>query len=363
MPAPTPIQIRYGPAGLLAQAASLSGQGDAWQNQHAQDMQFINNQLSNADRIQQQVIAGQQQSANRLQTAYAQTQPQVAQQPPVDNDTLLKQTYLQSAAADIPDAEKANLAALAGSRMVKPDQFRLAVADAAKRGSQSTNDAQDVASKADYAKQTLPQIPPESQAAFQALAADRKTTAAQLRVAGDAIIARTGLAKRVQSSQQIQGIDNQARVIKAQMEQMVRAAAKEGIDLNTIKPSDANPTYRDPSQGVSSGDSTSGFFNRVADKTLPGAGGTLVSGGNPLAMKAMVAYQRMKNDLQTLQSKRDAIAGGGVAGGSGTVADDPTSVHVDNGGQIVQVNSPEEAAALPVGTAFQTPDGETRVRH
>lgn len=368
MPAPTPIQIRYGPAGLLAQAASLTGQGEAWQNQHAQDMQFINSRLQNADRLQQQVVAGQQQDANRLQNAYAQTQPQQVQTPALDNDTLLKQTYLQSAASDIPDAEKASLQALAGSRMVKPDQFRLAVADAAKRGAQTTNDAAEEASKADYANQVAGNLPPEAKAGFLALAKDKKITAAQLRTAGDSILQRTAVATRVQKTQQIQGIDNQARTIKAQMDALVRAAAKEGVDLNTATPASANPTYRNPSQGVGSGDATSGFFNRVADKLLPGAGGTLVTPGNPTAHAAMVTYARMKNDLQTLKAKRDAIAGGetldvqdnsAIAGSPA----DPTSVHLENGGQIVPVSSPDEAANLPTGTAFVTPDGQHWVKH
>lgn len=363
MPAPTPIQIRYGPAGLLAQAASLVGQGDQWQAQHAQDMQFINSRLANADRLQQDVLNSQQ-NANRLQQAYAARQPAPTSYDAAtqggDQNTLLKNTYLQSAANDIPDAEKANLAALAGSKLVSPDQFRLAVADAAKRGAASTNETTEAASKAEYAKQVVQNMPPEAQAGFLALAQDKKTSAAQLRVAGDAIIQRAGLGKRVQTSQQIRGLDNQSLAIKQQMEQLVRAAAKEGIDLNTMTPAQANPTYRDPSQGVSSGDATSGIFNRVADKVLPGAGGTLVSGGNPQAMKIMVAYQKMKNQLNTLQSQRASLAGGSA--GAGDMAD-PTSVHVENGGQIVSVSSPEEAAQLPVGQAFVTPDGEVRVRH
>lgn len=376
MPAPTPIQIRYGPAGLLAQAASAAGQGDAWQNQHAQDMQFINNQLSNADRIQQQVIAGQQQAPNRLQQAYAQQQPQPDMNP---DQIALKNSYLQSAMGDLPDDQKANLATLARSNSVTAEQFAKAVGDAAKRNSQATTDAGEDTTKAAYVQSILPNISEADKPGLLALAQDRKTTAAQLRAAGDAIIQRNALAQRVAAQQQNQGqrtqtaqqnanLEKQIEQVTAHMNIMAKALSSNGVDVNA-SPAQLNPAFvKRPhnSSDLVPDAMTAGLEGLAMNPQTPGLVATGDDGkpatGKMSQLPAYKAYLQAQQIRDSLQKQKDALVAGGSGGGSADNSD-PTSVHIDNGGQIVQVNSVEEATALPVGTAFVTPDGRHMVRH
>src|SRR6267154_928735 len=85
MPAPVPIQIRYDNAGVLGAAAAAAGSGQAWNQQHAMDMQLIMQQIQAKQRAAE--LENQQSfEANQLQQAHdMQMQRIQAAQPPEQN--------------------------------------------------------------------------------------------------------------------------------------------------------------------------------------------------------------------------------------------------------------------------------------
>jgi hypothetical protein len=315
MPAPSPIQIRYGNSGLLGQAVALAAQNQARQRQGDQDMQFLMNTLQHHNAMQE-MVTNNAFEAQKLQLAHAYNNAQAA--PPADNyvnkgfdptsDAMLKNTYFNSAAADLPSDQATNLKALISNRNVSPDEFRSVIFDATKKAQTRSDEDADAKSKAEYVKSATAGMSPADAAALNSMVGDKKTTLAQIRTAADAIRSRQTVLPRTQLVVEAAGIDNQARTLKQQMDSVRRAINKATggqIDPEATPPEALNPAYRDPSQGVA------GFGSRLNDRLNPFSSSTgLVSGGvDPAIMQQYIAYQKMKQKLAALLTQRQQLMG------------------------------------------------------
>lgn len=181
MPAPVPIQIRYDDAGMLGAAAAASGQGQAWNQQHAMDMQLIMQQIQAK---QQASMMQQQQDAelNKLQTAHDYQMQQIqASQPAPENyyqmsnasdpSTAMKQMGLQAAkAAGVQGPELAMLETAAGNQHVNAAYFENIKDEVIKRSQTTASKSKNVAEKNAYLNSLGNTVSPDEMPFLKSLA-------------------------------------------------------------------------------------------------------------------------------------------------------------------------------------------------
>lgn len=340
MPAPTPIQIRYGPSGLLGQAVSLAASRGAQQDQ---DWQFINSMIGHKNRTDELTMDDALQS-HRLQLAHSY---RVSQEQSPDQsyysgasnpgagdaaNTALKNTYLNSAAADLPDDQKSQLATLMSNRNITPEQFRGVLFDATKKAKDKTDEDTELTSRRNFVKAATQGLSPEDAATLSSMAEDKKVSTAQLRTAVDSIRGRNAVEQRHGVNLQAQSIDMQAHKSKNDMDTLARVLAKLGV--NPEGPSAGlNPTYADANASTIR---TMGVGQSIKDSPLWPGSGSLVSGGqSPDVMQQVIAYAKAKRQYSDLLAQRQALVSGGGGGGqSAAPATDAAAPAPASGGTL-----------------------------
>lgn len=316
MPAPTPIQIRYGPSGLLGQAVALAASRGAQQDQ---DYQFINSMTAHKNRTDELLMDDALQS-RRLQLAhgYRVAQEQNPEQGSyVDNGTsdvgsqALKNTYLTSAAADLPEDQASQLRSLITNRGVTPEQFRSVVFDATRKAKDKTDKDTELQNRRNYVKAASEGLSPQDAATLSAMAEDPRVDVSQIRTAADVIKNRNTVLPRTRLTLQAQGIDMQARQLKGIMDNATRSLAKIGIDPESTPPAALNPTYKDAEAGVTHGQ---GFFGNIGD-TYAGTGNLVTGGQPPEVMQQYTSYHKAKQAYNQLLAQRQQLLASGQGEG------------------------------------------------
>lgn len=372
MPAPTPIQIRYGPSGLLGQAVATAAANNAFANhfdqQKADDMQFIRGTQQHANAMQEQA-ANQAYEANRLQLAHAYaTLPQQQQQQQVtgdpNSDALLKSTYLNNAGTDLPPDQAAQFKALIGNRNVSPQEFQNVIFDSQKRNTTRTNEANDAQSKQEFIRSATAGMSPADAAGLSALAGDKSVSLAQIRTAADAIRSRNTVLPRTKLALEAEGLDMQSRQLRSEMDGIARAMGKIGLNPETTSPASLNPTYADPNAATYN---TMGVGQSIKDSVLVPGTGSLVKGGQDAeTVRAYFDYQKKKKQLQDIIARRQQLlmqynnpqAFNAMAGNTGQPAPAAPGGMIDihpsagfpdapAGGGVLNMGQPAPAAAGP----------------
>jgi hypothetical protein len=344
MPAPTPIQIRYGPSGLLGQAVSLAASRGAQQDQ---DYQFINSMTQHKNRMDEALLDdGIQSRQLQLAHSYRVSQEQNPDQGSyfsgasnpgaIDAANLsLKNTYLTSAEGDLPQDQASRLRSLIGNRNISPEQFRSVLFDATKKAKVKTDEDTELASRRNYVKAASQGFSPEDTATLNAMAEDKNVNIGQIRTAADVIKNRNTAIPRARLASQTHGIDDQIRSSQKNLENLRRGLIKTTtdpdhpdatVDPETATPASLNPTYANATTPTGR---SMGAMDAVKD--IPGVPGhgSLVSGGVPPAVWAQyVAYQKEKQNLDALRNRRNQLvsgAGGQPVSAQPTIATAPAS--------------------------------------
>jgi hypothetical protein len=191
MPAPVPIQIRYGDDGLLGLAASQAGASGAFQRQKAMDMQLISQMLQN--KVQASLQEDQQAHEDQLSNdAFAM---QRAAQPPQqtyfsmadqasanDPGLAMKQMSLATAkAAGVEGPELAILEGAASNKHINAAYFETMTDEMKKRASTAAGKKRNVSEKQAYFNSLGNSMPPEELAKLKPLADSEDMDLAQFR--------------------------------------------------------------------------------------------------------------------------------------------------------------------------------------
>ena len=312
MPAPVPIQIRYGPAGLLGQAAAAAGSYQGFSQQRDRDVNFLNNEMN---RRQQSLIAQQQleQESRKLEMAHAlelerlrgssATHPSSFGSPMAESIAAMKQSYLNNAlSAGVEGPQKDILTQLLSDPNVDPsmfknvaDQSRL-VADETARQARSVQKAGlDRTAKAGYLKNIQGRLPADASAALQFMASDDNVDMEKFRVAADAATTRANVAVRTKMGKQVQDIDDQINQLQEYQSAIEREMVKNG----------ESPTQSSASFGgkVAPPDKE---YGRLGLFGGPVSIFSAVSPGNAEGIKRRLDWTKVDRAIQGLRAKRDA---------------------------------------------------------
>jgi hypothetical protein len=363
MPAPTPIQIRYGPTGLLAEAAAQVGQNaglldaqGALEQRRRLEAELWSQELARRQQDRQfsatmAMQANQLQEAHRMNVARGSTptseQSFSASSPLAQSIQNLKGTYLRMATDQGVEGEtRTMLEAAAADPGVDTNAFKTLASDAERTAFRVREQGQKTAeaksskqAKKAYLDSLASSLPPQYVTAFQAMVDDDSVSSPQLRTAVAGAMSQLQSEARVESGRLISGIDNNIRDV----ERDIDARLKVGVNPEAT-PASYNPTLLE----------SGGFFSNLGDAYVPGFHSNLVEGGKQGDLTARIEFARLQNKLDALKKQREQLARGGETPSSGTVAPDVTAP--------VRVSTPAEAAQLAAGTRFITPDGQVRVR-
>lgn len=371
MPAPVPIQIRYDNAGVLGAAAAAAGSGQAWQQQHAMDMQVIMQQIQakqNAALMQQQSDA----QMSQLQQAHDfQMQQTQANQPAPDNfykmsdtdpSTSMKQMGLQAAkAAGVQGPELAMLEQAAGNKAVNAAYFENIKDETIKRAQTTANKNKSVQEKQSYLDSLGGAVPAEHMAYLKSLAGAEDISLPQFTTKihemqqGQAAQAREGdLMKKAVAVEHIRAIDDKINFAQSEL-----AAAQRELNTKHKEAALGGGAAAVPWDKVE----TTGMMktSEVLMGLLPGGQAinnlqgqlrsvTKTTQGDSMGLQLRLDIAHKQQEIAAYQKTRDDIISQ-----FGAATAQPAA-------QIAQVSTPEQAMSLPSGTQFMTPDGRIKVR-
>lgn len=333
MPAPTPIRIRYGNAGLLGQSVAAAASAEAsnanYDRQHASDTALIGQMLNHSNRMQEMQL-GSELDAHKLQAAYAlQRANNNARQPapaetyyagPLaaggsgDAAAMLKAAMLSN--APVGESGKMSLTNLVNRKDITPEQFRSVVFEAEKT-EKNTKDAADRAKsreqKQKYVTAATQGMNEQDAATIGSMVDDDRVSLSQIRVAADTVRQRNTILPRTKLALTSAAIDKQQSLVRQQMDALARALGKADINPEASSPADLNPTYQNP-KDLTFKQGFGEAFNPLYDANL-------VQPGNVAARQAYIAYHRLKRQFNDLAAKREAL----LTGGSNPSAADPAA--------------------------------------
>jgi len=323
MPAPMPIQIRYGPTGLLAQASSriganaglLDAQG-ALEERRRLETELWTQELNRRQQAQQFGAARVQQlelEAQRMQTAQRGATPTSnaaydSSSPLARSIMNMKRGYLESAKSEgvTGDTQKMLESAVKDPN-VDVNAFRILAGEhgaVARRGTElAAKDADKKASvktKQEFLDSLSGQLPPEYITAFAALVGDESVSPTQLRMAVTDKLNQIQSERRTETGRQIGGIDKQIADAEDRLKYMRNTGS---VSPNAI-PAKYSGEFRQPSGSsmeeaqnlwhvASFGGYTPSYIEKPPDLT-----GT----------RGLIEYQRELNNIRNLQEQRNALA-------------------------------------------------------
>lgn len=178
MPAPVPIQIRYGDNGVIGAAAAGAGAGAAFQRQKAMDMQLISQMLQN--KVQASLQEDQQAHEDQLSNdAFA--MQRAAQQPQTggyyamsdlsaDPGSAMKQMSLDTArAAGVQGPELAILEGAASNKNINAAYFESMTDEMKKRAAAAKKTKDNATEKQAYLNSLGNTLPPEEMTKLKSL--------------------------------------------------------------------------------------------------------------------------------------------------------------------------------------------------
>jgi len=382
MPAPMPIQIRYGPSGLLAQAAAASGgyagQVEAsrynqmrYQQQQQQDQSFLaqmqnqqmqREQMANQQEMQQQQLELEAQKLQMAQRGATPTSNAAydSSSPLAHSIMNMKNGYLNSAMSEgvTGDAQKM-LEMAAKDPNVTVDAFqRLSQeqGNVARKGTElagkEANQKAAIADKQAIFDSLASQLPAGYADAFEAMVQDGSVSSAQLRMGIAEKLQQMGQVDQANRGRQIGGIDDQIDAIERQMKEM-RVG---GVDPNQA-PAELSGKFRQPGGALENTaqnfwrDVTGGLYTPSYIENPPDITG----------IKKLQVYQQKLNELTNLQKSRDALANPQAAqeaqdAGVQSDADADAAAFAT----LPRPQSVAEVANLPSRTLFIDPNGTVR---
>jgi|GEM_PF-2771236 len=318
MPAPVPIQIRYGPAGLALQAAASAAYNqqasiDA-DRQRAMDMQFLNSELNRRERMAEFAAQNEQelrklQMAEEFQRQQAEANRQQQQQQPLyftgngvgDSLQKMKAALAQQAeAAGVTGPQLDLIKQVAADPKADINTLHSVTTDAMRQAQLSKSIQQNREAKTQYLTEAAKRVP-GIDVQFKPMLDDDKFSAQDLRVAIDAEINRRNVGIRTKLSKQESNLDDQIGTVQQQMKAIEKTLRDAGVDPNASS-AKLNPQVADLS-GTTRG---LGFWGNIKD-AMPFLSGNPVSGGDPGLMESLIAYWRAKRQLDALMKQREAV--------------------------------------------------------
>ena len=334
MPAPMPIQIRYGPSGLLAQAAAASG-GYAGQveasryaqtryaQQEASDRSYLaqmQSQQMQRDQMQYQQEADQQRlelEAQKMQMANRGATPTSnaaydSSSPLARSIMNMKQGYLESAKSEgvtgdaltmLENAAKDPNVTVDAARQLFQEHGNVA-----RKGTDlAAREANRVAATAD--KQAIfdelnSQLPEIQRGAFRAQITDGSVSSTQYRMGIATTMQQVEQANQTNRQRQIGGIDDQIETVEGRIKSM----EKSDPTLPYATPASLNPTYESPESGKQVHTMEKFWQNAAHGLSLGGYSPSLVTGGGQKGLQDKINYQKELNNLADLQQQRNALA-------------------------------------------------------
>lgn len=297
MPAPTPINIRYGDDGLLGAAAAQSGYGQGLlalrdrnqqlaAQQQGQDLNFIAN---NRAQLEQQAQFQQQQAASRineLKNAHD-LRLQQLQGSSTPTSGYFEGNGSNPLAASIQKAKQAAVATKLNGINLPPDQQSMIdglVNDQKVPYNQVEGVVDDIVRKS-QSDRTAAQ---GAQRIKDQEAADKLRVQQQTQRESD-------IDQRSLRRSNVEGIDNEIGQLRRQ------EAALQRVVPPGATPSSFNPTVADPNLATAR---TEGFAGSLKDAAY--GGGNLVTGGDQAGLQAFTELARVQRRISDLQAARQA---------------------------------------------------------
>jgi len=356
MPAPTPIQIRYGDNGLLGQAAAAAGAGRAWNQRKAMDMDFLTRELDRRQRAEE-LDAARVFEANQLQQAQQMQMEriQASQQPQIDNfyrmsaptitdpSSAMKMMSLETAkAAGVAGPELAILEGAANNKNINAAYFESMADEIKTRSAATASKKKDVSEKQAYFNSLGNTLPPEDMANLKALSESEDMNIAQFRTAVSDSKNRAAVAAKQNEMMQkaqvaiaVQGVDDKINQLQAELKTMEKDAQDErekSIEGRTrfgIGEGQSYDESRAAAQAATPAGTSEADFSPKEEPgsaigralmSLPGnpfganqmgellGGKPTTSGGDPMGLERFKAIARKKRELQALQQERQNLA-------------------------------------------------------
>jgi hypothetical protein len=309
MPAPVPIRIRYDAAGALGQAAVAAGRGEALQRQRDRDAAFLNAELDRQQRAREVAYRNQLEHAKLAQRSRLAGSPTVSSGSSRTYDRNMAEQVrrgrlAEQAGLDEQDRILLDLASEYGDRDTVSRLLRQAGGQVATPMSQA---------KQAYLKNIAEatNLPDDERAALAALAGSDDVNLSQLRVAASQAASRAQeqsgqLSPRYATVLRVRGLDDRMSALQKKALALRKKIEDAGFDPSG-PPTQFNPTVREPGGTISEG------LRNVADVFLPGQPlSQVTTGGDPDAMRTFSAYQQTLAELQEAERERQAILSGQV---------------------------------------------------
>lgn len=327
MPAPVPIQIRYGDNGVIGAAAAAAGSGQAWQRQKQMDMQLISQMLQNKVQasLQEDQQAHEDQLSNdafAMQRANQQAQPQ---QTYYDNanpsgDPAYAQKKMTMDRLIAAGVSGPNLAVMQGglsNKNINSAYYETMADEIKKADEKQKHEDREIAEKNAFVKS----LTPERQKLLEPLAAAHDISSTQLRLAnveedrkGESEQKQAALMQKAMAASEVQGIQDQINFEQQRLAHMQSTFEKDHKGVALDNPAAGTPEYADPNQAkftstykpwTNIGESffnTGGATDPLTHKPI--AGGRLVGGGDPMGLQARVEIERQKRKIASLENAR-----------------------------------------------------------
>jgi hypothetical protein len=276
MPAPVPIRVRYGDAGVLGAAAVGVGQQRSWQRQKALDMEFLSREMDRREEGRQADMAFQLDSIKAEQARRLGFQQQAK---PLSSETI--------APVETETAEPVDIMA--------EDKNRYIDTVAPGMG-----------------------LPTEEVEGLKILSKDPKTTLEKLRIAAQdaARRSRKGLTPAETGKQRVKGIDDELRVAEREAANMRKALESSGYDP-------FGPGSQFTQQGYDAPTSTLGrFLYNVNPFGEPEDAG---SHTDIPGLNRFTEYQKLLQKIDTLRQQRGGLIEGTTSTSGAKPAQTPQS--------------------------------------
>lgn len=310
MPAPAPIRIRYGQAGLLGQAVAEAATGERQSRQAAADMALISQMLDHSNRLKEMEFASEL-DANKLQAAYALHR---SRQQPADEQQPLYYAGPNAASSDPASVYKNALLAQSGvdaetepslrqalnNPKITPEQAHNLITTARNRKAQ-TEKEQKLAKSKESKQKFYDTLDADAKAHVGPYLDDDNMTLSQMRIAAKDLAMQKTATARVDAFNEGQIRQAKVRQLAGDMSTISKQMQKDfKINPEIATPASFNPQYADRSDDSPFG--AMGVFGAVRDLPFVPGSGSLVKGKDLATNKAWAAYVEYLQKKQQLQT-------------------------------------------------------------